>query len=71
VARQAPHSPPVILGRWFASALAMRASRSSDFFVLALACLEAAIRDEFDLLELLPDPKPTPTKPISAMALAS
>jgi hypothetical protein len=48
----------------------MRASRSSDFFVLARVALEAAIRDEIDLLELPPPPKPMPTESMQAVALA-
>ena len=52
------------------AALAMSDSRSSDFFVLARVALEAAIRDEIDLLELLPEPPRTPTKPMQAVTPA-
>jgi hypothetical protein len=54
------------------AATAMRESMSSDLFVLARVGLEAAIRDEHDLLELLPAPKRPPVRSTSVeMALAS
>jgi hypothetical protein len=37
--------------------------RSSDYMILARACLHAAIRNEIDLLELLPTPTRSPVKP--------
>ena len=46
----------------------MRESRSGNFPTLARVALEAAIRDDVDLAELLPEPKPSPSK---LMALAS
>ena len=49
----------------------MRASRSNDIFALARVALEAAIRDEIDILELIPQPRPTPAKPMPAVAFAS
>jgi hypothetical protein len=49
----------------------MRESRSSDLYALARVALEAAIRDEIDLLELLPMPKSPRAKPMRAMAFAS
>jgi hypothetical protein len=42
-------------------------SRSSDLLTLARAALEGAIRNEIDLLELLPDP---PTHQAKAPAAA-
>ena len=41
-------------------ATAIREARSNDCIVLARRCLEAALRTELDLLELLPDPPPKP-----------
>ena len=43
--------------------MALRQSRSTDFFVMARACLEAGLRNEFDLAEFF-DSAPT-----SALAL--
>ena len=45
--------------------MALRQARSTDYFVMARACLEAAIRTEDDLAELFNDcPTPrAPTKP--------
>jgi hypothetical protein len=52
------------------AALSMRESRSTDFFILAKVALEAAIRHEIDLLELLPAPPRAPVKPPSSSAAA-
>ena len=48
---------------------AMRESRSNDLFVLSRVALEAAIRDEVDLVALL-EPKPTTVKPAKPMPAA-
>jgi hypothetical protein len=50
----------------------MRESRSNDLFTLARIALEAAIRDEIDLLELLPAPTRAAAKStrVEAVALA-
>jgi hypothetical protein len=39
------------------AATAMREKKSNDLFVLARAALEGAIRDDYDLISLLPAPK--------------
>ena len=53
--RQAIHWPQDFIRR---AALAMGDSSSSDLFVLARVAVEAAIRNESDLLDLLPDRQP-------------
>ena len=53
------------------AAAAIREARSNDTIILAKAALSAAISNEVDLLELLPDPppaKPAPRPSISAQA---
>jgi restriction endonuclease Mrr len=54
------------------AAHAMREARSNDLYVLARVALLAAIRDEIDLLELLPAPTRAPAEstPAEAVALA-
>jgi hypothetical protein len=50
------HWPGDMLRR---AAHAVHDARSADSIILAKAALAAAIRNEVDLLELLPDPRPT------------
>lgn len=54
------------------TAIAMRESRSADWFVLARVALEAAIRNQDDLVALLAasEPKPKTVKPLSAAIMA-
>jgi hypothetical protein len=54
---RAIHLPQDMLRR---GATAIREAHSNDCIVLARKCSEAAIRNELDLLELLPDPPPKP-----------
>jgi hypothetical protein len=46
---------------------AMLDARSGDLLKLARVCLEAAIRDEADLLALLDDNTPPPRRPAPAL----
>jgi len=48
----------------------MRDSRSGDFFALIMVALSAAIHDEIDLLELLPEPKRSPKAAPAEVAAA-
>jgi len=50
--------------------MAMRESASSDLYILARVALEAAIRNEIDLLELLPDVPVRKAEPVTAPAFA-
>jgi hypothetical protein len=63
--------PQTVLQR---AAAAIREARSNDCIILAKAALMAAIRDERDILELLPDPppaKPAPRQSIREAAPAA